>query len=143
MSPDRPYDDPDHRARKETRRILPAVSISIRVDFHVADSPFIGRLWDISPSGACLLFPPEVPLEVSQKGPITLHHPSIGESIRSHYNVAWVDRLSHALYCGGVFTESIQFESTFLSTLMRRGDDTPGRRLTDLQEGLHHFPGFR
>jgi hypothetical protein len=62
MPPDRSDYDPEYRPRKEIRRIVPAISMSIRVDFHAshptAETSFIGRLWEVSSAGACVLFPP-------------------------------------------------------------------------------------
>ncbi|MFQ6539199.1 PilZ domain-containing protein [Aphanothece stagnina] len=133
--------------RRQPRQVVPAISMSIRVDFRVETrietKPLHGRLWDVSLSGACLLFPTTSLVEIGHEGPITMHHPSVGTPIHSQARILWVDRLTHAVYAGALFTESINFETTFLRSLMRRNGQNPApSQLGDLRDQLHDFPGF-
>ena len=105
--------------RREPRHIVPAISVCIEVEFMAESSPFIGRLWDISQSGACLLFPRRHAVATGHSGPLILKPPNIGEPIRTRAEILWVDRLRIASYAGARFLEAIDFDNTFLSRLMR------------------------
>jgi hypothetical protein len=130
--------------RREPRHVVPAISICIQVDFHVEAEPFIGRLWDVSQSGACLLFPKRCPLNMGHSGRLHLHHPNIGEMITTRAELVWVDELDHVVYAGALFLEPIHFEHTFLNMLMRgRSAGTsrgPLRNLRDLPNDLLGLP---
>ena len=117
---------PDPFPRNEERHLVPSISMAIQIDFHVDPVPFIGRLWDVSPSGACLLFPIREPVEPGQTGSLTIHHPSFGDPVRLRASSLWVDRLDSVAYVGVHFLETIDFENTFLWVLMRHsGGVTP------------------
>ncbi|MEB3265165.1 MAG: PilZ domain-containing protein [Cyanobacteriota bacterium] len=105
--------------RREPRYIVPAISVCIDVEFLPEGRPLIGRLWDVSQSGACLLFPRRHAVAVGYSGPLILKPPSIGEPIRTRAEILWVDRLRIASYAGARFLERVHFESTFLAMLMR------------------------
>ena len=123
------------RPRREPRFIVPAISVCIEVEFHPHGALLMGRLWDISHAGACLLFPIRHAVAVGHRGTLVLKPPSIGEPIRTQAEILWVDRLRMASYVGAQFLETVHFERTFLAILMR--DD--GR----LDHGLsrHHLLG--
>ena len=92
--------------------------MTIQIDFHVDPVPFIGRLWDVSSSGACLLFPIREPVVPGLVGTL------------------WVDRLESASYVGVRFLETVDFNTTFLNFLMRRsGGHTPVGGFGDLRSG--------
>ena len=79
--------------RREPRYIVPAISVCIDVEFLPEARLPIGRLWDVSRSGACLLFPRRHAVAVGQSGPLILKPPSIGEPIRTRAEILWVDRM--------------------------------------------------
>lgn len=108
------------RPRREPRHVVPAISFSIQADFHGAVQCHVGRLWDVSHSGACLLFPARHPLVVGDSGSLVLHPPNIGTAIETRAELVWVDRLRHASYAGVLFLEAVTFEDSFLAMLMRR-----------------------
>jgi hypothetical protein len=105
--------------RREPRFVVPAISISIQIDFEVPPDLFIGRLWDVSQSGACLLFPARFAVRPGMAGGLTIHHPSVGSSIQTRAKLLWTDRLNNVVYAGALFQESVPFEQTFLKILMR------------------------
>lgn len=105
--------------RREPRYIVPAISVCIDVEFLPEARLLIGRLWDVSRSGACLLFPRRHAVAVGQSGPLILKPPSIGEPIRTRAEILWVDRMRIASYAGVRFTEKVNFDRTFLAMLMR------------------------
>lgn len=105
--------------RREPRFIVPAISVCIEVEFQPGNTLVIGRLWDISHAGACLLFPIRHAVAVGQRGSLILKPPSIGEPIRTRAELLWVDRLRMASYVGALFLETVPFEHTFLAVLMR------------------------
>ena len=109
----------------------------IQVDFHVDPVPFVGRLWDVSTSGACLLFPIREPVVAGLVGSLTIHHPTFGDPIRLRASSLWVDRLESSSYVGVRFLESIDFQATFLRGLMRRsgGGRPPAPGSIDLLSG--------
>ena len=43
---------PDPSTRNGEGHIVPSISMTVPIDFHVVPVPFIGRLWDVSSSGA-------------------------------------------------------------------------------------------
>jgi hypothetical protein len=142
-----PNSDGSFVPRRQPRHVVPAISMCIRIDFHVETrieaKPVHGRLWDVSHSGACLLFPTTSPVDIGHQGHITLHHPSVGTPIHSQARILWVDRLSHAIYAGALFTEPINFNTTFLGSLMRRkAQPSTSSNLGNLRDQLHDFPGF-
>ena len=53
---------------------MPSISMTIQIDFHVDPISFIGRLWDVSSSGACLLFPIREPVVPGLVGTLTIQH---------------------------------------------------------------------
>ena len=115
---------------------MPSISMTIQIDFHVDPVPFVGRLWDVSASGACLLFPIREPVVPGLSGSLTIHHPTFGDPIRLRASSLWVDRLESASYVGVRFLERIDFEDTFLRVLMRRsGGVTPVTGFGDQHSG--------
>ena len=97
---------------------MPSISMTIQIDFHVDPVPFIGRLWDVSSSGACLLFP--------------IREPGVPRWASS----LWVDRLESASFVGVRFLETVDFNTTFLKVLMRRSaGHTPVGGFGDLRSG--------
>ena len=109
---------PDPSPRNEESHIVPSISMTIQIEFHVDPVPFIGRLWDVSSSGACLLFPIREPVV-----------PRWASSL-------WVDRLESASFVGVRFLETVDFNTTFLKVLMRRsGGYTPVGDFGDLRSG--------
>jgi hypothetical protein len=117
--------------RREPRYIVPAISVCIEVEFQAEQRPMIGRLWDVSQSGACLLFPRRHPIAPGMSGPLILKPPNIGEPIRTRAEILWVDRLRVASYAGARFLETINFGTTFLAMLMR-GDPRANGSLSRL-----------
>jgi hypothetical protein len=119
--------------RREPRYIVPAISLWIEVEFLPEDRPLMGRLWDVSQSGACLLFPRRHAVAVGHSGPLIIKPPGIGEPIRTRAEILWVDRLRIVSYAGARFLETIDFNSTFLAMLMRgEGRDQAGLGRHDL-----------
>ena len=115
---------------------MPSISMTIQIDFYVDPISFIGRLWDVSSSGACLLFPIREPVVPGLVGTLTIQHPIFGDPIRLRASSLWVDRLESASYVGVRFVESLDFNTTFLKVLMRRsGGHTPVEGFGD------HSPG--
>ncbi len=103
-----PSPRPDPSPGNEERHIVPLISMKIQIDFHVDPVPFIGRLRDVSTSGACLLIPIREPVVPGLLGSL------------------WVDRLESASYGGVRFLETVDFNTTFLKVLMSRsGGHTP------------------
>lgn len=127
---------PESSPRNEERHIVPSISMTIQIDFHVDPVPFVGRLWDVSPSGACLLFPIREPVVPGLAGSLTIHHPTFGDPIRLRASALWVDRVESSSYVGVRFLESIDFEATFLRVLMRRsGGNTAVAGVSDWRSG--------
>jgi hypothetical protein len=127
---------PDPSPRNEERHIVPSISMTIQIDFHVDPLRFIGRLWDVSSSGACLLFPIREPVVTGLVGTLTIQHPIFGDPIRLRASSLWVDRLESASFVGVRFLETFDFNITFLKVLMRRsGGHTPLADFSDLRSG--------
>ena len=115
---------------------MPSIRMTIQIDFHVDLMSFIGRLCDVSSSGARLLFPIREPVVPGLVGTPTIQHPIFGDSIRLRASSLWVDWLASASYVGVRFLETIDFNTTFLKVLMRRsGGYTPVGSFGDLLSG--------
>ena len=128
--------------RREPRFVVPAISISIQVDLLVPPDLFVGRLWDVSQSGACLLFPARCQIQPGMAGALTIHHPSVGSSIHTRAVLLWTDRLNTVVYAGAFFQEPVRFEQTFLSMLMRSARTTSSLpQLFDPQGRPDALPG--
>lgn len=128
--------------RREPRFVVPAISISIQVDLLVPPDLFVGRLWDVSQSGACLQFPARCQIRPGMAGALTIHHPSVGSSIHTRAVLLWTDRLKNVVYAGAFFQEPVRFEQTFLKILMRSARTTSSLpQLFDPQGRLDALPG--
>ena len=79
---------------------MPSISMTIQIDFHVDPISFIGRLWDVSSSGACLLFPMREPVVPGFVGTLKIHQPTFGDPIRLRASSLWDDLLESASYVG-------------------------------------------
>ncbi|MEA5423028.1 MULTISPECIES: PilZ domain-containing protein [unclassified Synechococcus] len=117
--------------RREERFLLPAITIWIGAIFTVNDLQHHGRLWDISWSGCCLLFPPGERVNASQKGSLLISHPSTNSVIPTAVMVMWVDREAGGTYAGCRFSRRVDFSQTFLRGLMvpHEAVRPPGGRL--------------
>lgn len=106
--------------RREERSPVPAIGVAIKADFLDGSTPHVGRLWDVSPSGACLWFPSQ---QFSGRagviGQVVIHHPSDPLTIPIPARLAWVDVLARATYAGFEFLERNDFSHTFLRLVIR------------------------
>jgi hypothetical protein len=87
--------------RREPGLIVLAISVCIEVEFQPDNIPVIGRLWDSSHAGACLLFLIRHAVAVGQRGALILSPPNIGEPICARAEMLWVDLLRMASNVGG------------------------------------------
>ncbi len=110
--------------RREERSPVPAIGVAIKSDFVDGLLVHVGRLWDVSPSGACLWFPsqhftgPTAP-RAGVVGQVVIHHPSDPLTIPIAARLAWVDVLARATYAGFEFLERNDFSDTFLRLVIR------------------------
>lgn len=110
--------------RREERSPVPAIGVAIKADFLDGPQVHVGRLWDVSSSGACLWFPsqqfggPGSP-QAGQQGQVVIHHPSDPLTIPIAARLAWVDVLARATYAGFEFLERHDFSTTFLRLVIR------------------------
>lgn len=132
------------KPRREPRHVVPAVSFYIQVNFHTATELYVGRLWDISQSGACLMFPSHHRgARVGCSGALEMYHPNIAEPIRTSGDVIWIDDLGHAIFLGLIFHEPIDLEQTFLRMLKGRSSGSaPQDHLRSLRENDGDSEGF-
>ena len=131
------------KPRREPRHVVPAISFSIRVDFQVESELYVGRLWDISKTGACIVFPPHHRVKMGSSGPLVMHHPNVGEPICARGELLWIDDLGHALYTGFRLLDPIDFEITFLRMLLGRSSGTSSAdRLRSLRDVPLDFESF-
>ena len=110
--------------RREERSPVPAIGVAIKADFREGSTAHVGRLWDVSPSGACLWFPsqsfdgPTAP-QAGLVGQVVIHHPSDPLTIPIAARLAWLDVLARATYAGFEFLEPNDFSTTFLRLVIR------------------------
>jgi hypothetical protein len=110
--------------RQEQRNAVPAIGVAIKADFLDCSQVHAGRLWDVSPSGACLWFPSlqrvgTAAPQVGVHGQVVIHHPSDPVTIPIPARLAWVDELARATYAGFEFLERTDFTTTFLRLVIR------------------------
>ena len=124
------------KPRREPRHVVPAVSFHIQVNFHTETELYVGRLWDISDAGACLMFPSHHRgARVGCNAMLEMFHPNIAEPIRASGEVLWIDDLEHAIFLGLIFHEPIDLEQTFLRMLKGRSSgNAPTDRLRSLRD---------
>jgi hypothetical protein len=67
---------PEPSPRNEERPIVPSISMTIQIGFYVNPVPFVGRLWDVSASGASLPFPIRGPVVPGLAGSLTIPYPT-------------------------------------------------------------------
>ncbi|MCT0226228.1 PilZ domain-containing protein [Synechococcus sp. CS-1328] len=117
--------------RREERFLLPAITIWIGGIFTVNNVHLHGRLWDISWSGCCMLFPPGEGVHAGQRGSLLISHPTTSSVILTAGLVMWVDREAGGTYAGCRFTKKVDFNQTFLNVLMAPHESVrpPGGRL--------------
>ena len=104
---------PDPSPRNEERHIVPSISLTIQSEFHVDPVPFVGRLWDVSASGACLLFPIREPVVPGLSGSLTIHHPTFDGPIRLRASSLGGERLPSSSFVWVRVLENIDFGHTF------------------------------
>ena len=101
-------------------------SIRIHTEILVGDQRYVGLLWDVSRSGACVRSFEKVPAR--QNVLIRFHDPSRTEVIERTGRLIWVDLVMKAYYAGMSFDQPIDSHNTFLSRLLEISPPTPDRR---------------
>ncbi len=80
------------------------------------------RLWDVSHSGCCLLFPPGLGVHPGVSGELVISHPMSNQSIPGSILILWVDREAGGTYAGAASPAESNFSRTFLNSLMHPQD---------------------
>ena len=103
--------------RKEPRYSVPVHGIVISVEVFVGNQRYVGQLWDVSRSGACLRLFMAVPTAVEAR--IRIHEPSERMVIETNAHLIWINHVMGAYYLGMSFDQPIDLASTFLSPLLQ------------------------
>jgi hypothetical protein len=120
-------DQPRQQARRrDIRYSVPVFSIRIHTEILVDDQRYVGLLWDVSRSGACVRSFEKMPAR--QNVLIRFHDPSRMEVIERTGRLIWVDLVMKAYYAGMSFDQPIDSHNTFLSRLLEIAPPTPDRR---------------
>lgn len=110
--------------RNSLRFALPSgmahVGIQLEVVAGAAASPLVGRLWDISPRGACIALLGSRALAVPAAGVLQLRDPMTHERHRLDVTMRWSTPLSHTTFVGVLFSSGLLPRDSFLMEYMRR-----------------------
>lgn len=120
--------------RNSLRFALPSgmvhVGVQLELAAQAASSPLVGRLWDISPQGACIALLGSRALVVPAAGLLQLMDPIDHGRHRLEVSVRWSTALSHTTFVGVVFSAGLLPRDNFLMEYMRRSwtDSVPRSR---------------
>jgi hypothetical protein len=106
------------------------VGIQLELVAGAAASPLVGRLWDISPRGACIALLGSRVLAVPAVGVLQLMDPIDHGRYRLDVSVRWSTALSHTTFVGVLFSSGLLPRDSFLMEYMRRSwtDSVPRSR---------------
>ena len=125
---------PSESPRNSLRFALPSgmahVGIQLELVAGAAASPLVGRLWDISPRGACIALLGSRALAVPAAGVLQLRDPIDHGRHRLDVSVRWSTALSHTTFVGVLFSSGLLPRDSFLMEYMRRSwtDSVPRSR---------------
>jgi hypothetical protein len=121
--------------RNSLRFALPSgmahVGTQLELGAGAAASPLVGRLWDISPQGACIALLGSRVLVVPAAGVLLLMDPIEHGRHRLEVSVRWSTALSHTTFVGVLFSAGLLPRDSFLMQYMRRSwtDSVPRSRI--------------
>ncbi len=104
------------RPRGEPRHTVPIFSITIRSEFSLGADRFVGQLWDISRSGACLRS--FGPTPCGGRALVRLHDHAGDGVIEKMATLLWSDAVLQIHYLGLRFDQPLAAEAAFLGTLL-------------------------
>lgn len=107
--------------RREQRHLLPFASVQLVAEVRAAGSDpaadaWVGHLWDVSESGACLCVP-EALTHPEVAGPLQLRilPPGGGPALELPCRLIWRDSVHGAHFLGLELAEPLALASTFLA----------------------------
>lgn len=108
------------RMRKETRFPAPLLDLPLLVELVLEDEAqrYVGRLWDISRSGACVRLQEKV--FAGENGVLRIRDPGARQVIETLTHTVWSRQISESHFLGLRFPEPLDPQHTFLSQLMRQ-----------------------
>ena len=123
-------------SREGQRYALPSamaqVVIQLELRIPAPLGPLPGRLWDISPKGACIALRGGHLLAIPSSGRLRLLDPTGEESHHLDVDLRWATPLSHTTFVGVLITGGPDPREIFLADFMRRtwADEVPRSRFS-------------
>jgi hypothetical protein len=102
---------------REPRFSAPFFQILVKVEVVLQDNCYLGHLWDVSRSLACIRSFQQVPM--GSPAQIRFHDPSEAEFIEARGELVWMNQLRGAHYAGLRFEEGFDISKTFLRLLIK------------------------
>lgn len=93
-----------------------------------------GKLWDISPLGACLVVPKAQAIDVGCRGGLLVCDPHTTATVSLVAEVRWIEPAPQVTFMGLMFIDGRLPENTFLASFFKESwvDAMEMRRLQDL-----------
>lgn len=123
--------------RRHKRYLLPS-SMSVVVGDFIPDDggeTLEGKLWDISPLGACLVVPNALAVEPGDRGQLLVGDPHSPAQLTLAVEVRWIEPAPKVTFMGLAFTCETFPESSFLEPYFKTSwvDAMKMRQLDDLR----------
>jgi hypothetical protein len=105
--------------RREERHLLPFSSVVLKAELVANRFSYLGYLWDVSSSGACLCLSEDAEILTNgEEVSIRFHGPKQDQSLTSTCRIAWLNTVHGARFVGVELTETMDLTSTFFHQLL-------------------------
>lgn len=118
------------RPRQEPRHTVPIFSIQIRAECFLDQDRYVGNLWDVSPTGACVRSSDPIP--PTGRVRVRLHDHAGDGMVERLATLMWSDSVMNAHYVGLRFDEPLGDDCGFLRTLLHLSANPPAHPLSRL-----------
>ena len=106
------------------------------MEIFLDDQRYVGNLWDVSLSGACVRSAEPIP--ASGQVLLCLHDHTSEDMVERTGTLLWSDYVMNAYYAGFCFDEPLDDDCGFLRTMLNIPVRSPASRLARL--GLNPWP---
>lgn len=105
--------------RREERHLLPFYSVVLKAELYASSFSYLGYLWDVSSSGACLCLNEEAETLINgEEVSIRFYGPNQDQPLTSTCRIAWLNSVHGARFVGVELTETMDLTRTFFQQLL-------------------------
>jgi hypothetical protein len=106
--------------RRFKRYPLPTALAVVSAEFRTDQGELpVGKLWDISLSGTCLVLPGRQTLAPGNGGLLLIHDPNSSEELALMVEVRWVDAANQVTFVGCQFVADLLPSGSFLDAYFK------------------------